>query len=127
MCQRLITLALRAQVEIFTAIETLTVPWSAYLVALSGCETGRGKVFSGEGTVGLVHSLLATGVPRVLASQWKVDEGLFKLGVDGSRRPVLVEDTSQWNFYPGLVLFSQLCQPACEDAPSDEEPVGCHC
>jgi hypothetical protein len=47
------------------------------------------------------------GFDRV--SQWKVDEGVFKLGVDDSRRPVLVEQASEWNFYPGLLLFTQLC------------------
>ena len=52
-------------------------------------------------------------------SQWKLDEGLFKLGVDGSRRPVLVEDTSQWNFYPGLLLFCQLSQTTSEEASVD--------
>jgi hypothetical protein len=51
-------------------------------------------------------------------SQWKVDQGLFKLGIDESRRPVLTESTSEWNFYPGLVLFSRLC-----DAPSSETPL----
>ena len=57
-------------------------------------------------------------------SQWKLDEGLFKLGVDGSRRPVLVEATDQWNFYPGLLLFSQLCPSPSDDASIDEdEPV----
>jgi hypothetical protein len=61
------------------------------------------------------------GLDRI--SQWKLDEGLFKLGVDGSRRPVLVEETSQWNFYPGLLLFSELCQPSCADAMIDEEPA----
>jgi hypothetical protein len=57
-------------------------------------------------------------------SQWKLDEGLFKLGVDGSRRPVLVEATDQWNFYPGLLLFSQLSPSPSDDASIDEdEPV----
>lgn len=62
------------------------------------------------------------GFERV--SQWNLDEGLFKLGIDGSRRPVLVEDTSQWNFYPGLLLFSQLCQSSSDDAGiGEQEPV----
>ena len=62
------------------------------------------------------------GFDRV--SQWKLDEGLFKLGVDNSRRPVLVENTSQWNFYPGLLLFGQLCPSPGDDAPIDEtEPA----
>jgi hypothetical protein len=62
------------------------------------------------------------GFDRV--SQWTLDEGLFKLGVDGSRRPVLVEATDQWNFYPGLLLFSELCGSPSDDASIDEnEPA----
>ena len=47
------------------------------------------------------------GFERV--SQWKIDQGLFKLGIDDSRRPMLTEDISEWNFYPGLGLFTRLC------------------
>ena len=42
-------------------------------------------------------------------SQWKIDQGLFKLGIDDSPRPVLTENVSEWNFYPGLSLFTHLC------------------
>jgi hypothetical protein len=76
---------------------------------------------------GIEMTKKAGSAPEVIGferiSQWKLDEGLFKLGIDGSRRPVLVEDTSQWNFYPGLLLFSQLCQPLCDDASLDEVPA----
>ncbi len=43
------------------------------LVILSACETGMEGYFDGEGMVGLTRTFLATGVPVVVASQWKVD------------------------------------------------------
>jgi hypothetical protein len=51
-------------------------------------------------------------------SQWKIDQGLFKLGIDGSTRPVLTEDVSEWNFYPGLGLFTSLC-----DSPGRQSAI----
>lgn len=43
------------------------------LVVLSACETGVEGYFKGEGFVGLSRSFLSSGVPIVVASQWKVD------------------------------------------------------
>jgi hypothetical protein len=63
---------------------------------------------------GLELTKKAGAAPEVISfdrvSQWKVDQGLFKLGVDDSRRPVFTESTSEWNFYPGLLLFSHLSE-----------------
>ena len=56
------------------------------------------------------------GFDRV--SQWKIDQGLFKLGIDDSSRPVLTEDISEWNFYPGLGLFTRLC-----DSPGSQSAI----
>jgi hypothetical protein len=54
-------------------------------------------------------------------SQWKVDEGVFKLGLDGNNRPALVEDISQWNFFPGLLLFCSLCDAAGSRSATHDE------
>lgn len=43
------------------------------LVVLSSCETGVESYLNGEGMIGLSRTFLATGVPLVVASQWKVD------------------------------------------------------
>lgn len=43
------------------------------LIVLSACETGADGYFKGEGMVGAGRIFLASGVPLVVASQWKVD------------------------------------------------------
>jgi CHAT domain-containing protein len=45
----------------------------AKLVVLSACETGIERYNKSEGAIGIARTLLALGVPVVVASQWKVD------------------------------------------------------
>jgi CHAT domain-containing protein len=47
---------------------------SANLVVLSACSTALGKQIKGEGFEGLARSFMYAGVPRVMASLWKVDD-----------------------------------------------------
>lgn len=44
------------------------------LITLSACETGRGKLVSGEGVLGLPRLLLGAGANSVLMTLWKVDD-----------------------------------------------------
>ena len=53
-------------------LEILSLPFDTELVVLSACDTGRGKLERGEGTVGLTRSFLAAGARRVVASLWPV-------------------------------------------------------
>jgi CHAT domain-containing protein/tetratricopeptide (TPR) repeat protein len=43
------------------------------LIILSACQTGIEKYSEGEGLIGLSRTFLSSGVPLVVASQWKVD------------------------------------------------------
>lgn len=43
------------------------------LIILAACETGAENYFKGEGAVGAGRLFLASGVPIVVASQWKID------------------------------------------------------
>jgi CHAT domain-containing protein/cytochrome c-type biogenesis protein CcmH/NrfG len=43
------------------------------LVVLSACETGIERFYKGEGVIGAARTFLATGIPVIVASQWKVD------------------------------------------------------
>ncbi len=47
---------------------------AAQLVVLSGCETGLGKIASGDEIIGLTRGFLYAGAPTVMASLWKVDD-----------------------------------------------------
>ena len=46
----------------------------ADLVVLSGCRTALGKEVRGEGLMGLTRGFLYAGVPRVVASLWRVQD-----------------------------------------------------
>jgi len=46
----------------------------ASLVVLSGCETGLGKLSTGDELVGLTRAFIYAGTPSVVASLWKVDD-----------------------------------------------------
>jgi CHAT domain-containing protein/tetratricopeptide (TPR) repeat protein len=47
---------------------------SAELVVLSACQTALGKDVKGEGLIGLTRGFMYAGVPRVVATLWKVDD-----------------------------------------------------
>jgi CHAT domain-containing protein len=47
---------------------------AADLVTLSACETGLGKIASGDDVVGLTRGFLYAGASTVVASLWKVDD-----------------------------------------------------
>lgn len=66
--------------------------WNADLVTLAACDSGRGRVVAGEGVLGLVRAVLLTGVPRVVTSQWVVDDGATRRLMDA--------------FYDGLLTRS---------------------
>ena len=55
------------------AWELLDMRLAAELVVLSACETGRGRIASGEGIVGTMWALLASGAESAVVSQWKVE------------------------------------------------------
>jgi len=54
--------------------EIFAMDLKASLVVLSGCETGLGKLSSGDELVGLTRAFIYAGSPSVVASLWKVDD-----------------------------------------------------
>jgi CHAT domain-containing protein len=55
------------------AWELLDLKLDADVVVLSACETGRGRIASGEGIVGTLWALLGAGARSAVVSQWKVE------------------------------------------------------
>ncbi len=47
---------------------------NTFLVTMSACETGLGKVTRGDEVIGLSRSFIFAGTPTVVASLWKVDD-----------------------------------------------------
>ena len=46
----------------------------ASLIVLSACETGLGKLSSGDELVGLTRAFIYAGTPSVVASLWSVED-----------------------------------------------------
>jgi CHAT domain-containing protein/tetratricopeptide (TPR) repeat protein len=55
------------------AREVMRMRLHARLVVLAACETGRGRIGAGEGTIGLSWAFALAGSPTVVASHWSVD------------------------------------------------------
>ncbi len=62
-----------AEDGVLEAREILDLDLGADLAVLSACQTGRGRVSSGEGLIGMSWALLAAGCPSAVVSQWEVD------------------------------------------------------
>ena len=54
--------------------EIATTHWRARLVVLSACETVGGRLYEGEGLMGLARAFLAGGARAVVATQWPVGD-----------------------------------------------------
>lgn len=74
---------------LLTALDLCELTLPADLAVLSACETGRGRVYSAEGLVGLARAALVAGAPRVIVSLWKVD--------DGATKALMVKFYELWN------------------------------
>ena len=58
-----------------TALEITKLDWQGTeLVVISGCESGKGDIQSGEGVYGLKRAIAVAGARSSLLSLWKVDD-----------------------------------------------------
>jgi CHAT domain-containing protein len=61
-------------VDTLYAYEIMGQKLAADLAVLSACETGLGKLQTGEGVMSLARSFFVAGCPRVMMSLWKLDD-----------------------------------------------------
>lgn len=54
--------------------ELFEMNFNAGLMVLSACNTGRGSFMEGEGVIALPRGFILSGVPRVLATLWRVQD-----------------------------------------------------
>ena len=54
------------------AWELMQMDLKSELAMLSACDTGRGRVGSDEGLIGMTWAFFVAGAPRLLASQWQL-------------------------------------------------------
>jgi CHAT domain-containing protein len=64
----------RPQNGFLSANEIFDLKLPAELIVLSGCRTGLGKEFKGEGLVGLTRAFMYAGAARIVVSLWDVDD-----------------------------------------------------
>ena len=64
----------RAEDGFLTALEISELDLRARLVVLSGCGTGAGSLFNGDGIKGLSEAFMRAGAEHVLVSLWSVDD-----------------------------------------------------
>jgi len=60
--------------DALTVDDLYGIKLDADLVTLSACESGVGKVRSGDEVIGLVRAFLFAGARRVVSSRWRVDD-----------------------------------------------------
>ena len=93
-----------------TMVEIQNLKFNADFVNLSACETGLGRIYGGEGVVGLTSAFLLSGANGVSASLWQVaDEstmefmtGVYQLMKDG-KSPVSASTDMKRKFISGSI------------------------
>ncbi len=65
---------LEEKIDIFSLGIFLNMQMNAELLVLSACNSGKGNYLKGEGIIALPRGAILSGVPRVLASLWKVND-----------------------------------------------------
>ena len=77
--------------------EIYRLPLAARLVVLSACDSGLGKVRSGDELIGLVRGFLAAGAPSLIASLWTVNDASAARLMQDFYRELTSTQTNGWS------------------------------
>ncbi len=94
-------------------ITQLKIP--AELVVLSACNTGTGKVISGEGVMGLQRSFLAAGASSVIVSLWNIFDRSTPIFMNKLYDQILNFEADQISFLDNIMMFADLYKPEIID------------
>lgn len=91
------------------ATEIADLNLNSDLVSLSACETGRGRLSSGEGIIGLSRSFFIAGARSVVVSQWAVSDistaqlmkDFYQQLVNGTAKPAALREAKLRMFRGG--------------------------
>lgn len=65
-----------AEDNFLNTYEIPSIPLGASLVVLNSCNTGTGRLYSGEGVFNLARGFLYTGVPTIVMTLWEIDDNI---------------------------------------------------
>ena len=92
---------------ILYAGETYNLILNSDLVVLSSCESGLGKLFKGEGMIGLTRGFLYSGTSNILFSLWKIsDKHTSELMIEFYRQLISGKSYSEALRYAKLKMIS---------------------
>ena len=69
---------LSKELTAITPLEILELPYSPELTILSGCQTGVGKSYIGEGSLSFGRYFMKLGSPSIVTTLWEVDDKASK-------------------------------------------------
>lgn len=72
---------------------------NADLVTLSACNTGMGKLVTGEGLIGLQRSFLSAGASAVMVSLWSVFDKSTSVFMDSFYDHLLTHEAEEYNLW----------------------------
>ncbi|MEO1368830.1 MAG: CHAT domain-containing protein, partial [Acidobacteriota bacterium] len=81
----------RPQEAFLSVAELQELEFDAQLVVLSACHSAVGEEVRGEGLLGLARGFMNAGVPRVIASQWAIQDGVAQELMKSFYRKIWVE------------------------------------
>lgn len=96
---------------LLNAKEIASLNLNADLVVLSACDTGMGRVLTGEGLLGLQRSFIAAGASSVVSSLWSIYDRSTPIFMQSFYSKLLEYEDKENSFIKKLLRWSNLSKP----------------